>query len=63
MIPRPNLEEFVFIQVLQEVENFSFDQTDPIQLKKDDIYLFPFDKISFLYKQKIVRLLWFDEFW
>lgn len=57
MIPEPNLDQYVFVIVLENIDNFAFDQDELIQLKKDEIYLFPYNKITLLSKQNIVKLL------
>jgi hypothetical protein len=70
MIPEPNLEGFVFIRVLHDIENFAFDEMfeflflffsynfrEIIRMEKDSIYLMPFDKIKTLYEKKLVTLM------
>ncbi len=70
MIPEPNLEGFVFIRVMHEIENFAFDEMflfinllnhifnrEIIRMEKDAIFLMPFEKIKPLYEKKLVTLM------
>jgi len=57
MIPKPNLDEFVFCKVLQNIGDYQLDEVDSVRLEEDDIYLLRFRAIKPLLEAGKIRLL------